>query len=215
MTQLVFEHSLRIRLKAESSNEKIDDDNLTIIGTPDSASISEGEAVDSNSDGRTNESRRASTTVTRDPSCDSRSTSRGVKRKNKRDPLTDAEQATKDAQNPIGKINNLVTTDLGNIVQGVDFILIGTLQSFRLTLSDIYTPNKVLYIPLQTILCVCFLYKVLGWRLVFFFLPYSDLQKQFSPSFFKVHLLVSLQCSSCLRYPDILPRKSKTYKFEG
>ena len=33
LTQLVFEHSLRIRLKAEVSNENIEKGNLAVIGT--------------------------------------------------------------------------------------------------------------------------------------------------------------------------------------
>ena len=62
---------------------------------------------------------------------------------------SDTKSATKDkkeVQNLIGKINNLVTTDLGNIVRGVDFLLIGALQIFRLgldLLSD--TPTSSIY----------------------------------------------------------------------
>ena len=138
LTQLVFEHSLRIRLKAEASNGTIEDDNLTVIGTPDSVSISEGGTIDSSSelDERMSEPSQASTVVTRDSSRDSRSTSKGIKAKNKSDPSTiksDAKQPAKhdrDAQNLIGKINNLVTTDLANIVKGVDFLTIGAFQSF-------------------------------------------------------------------------------------
>ncbi|KAF8816580.1 P-loop containing nucleoside triphosphate hydrolase protein [Phlegmacium glaucopus] len=152
LTQLVFEHSLRIRLKAEASNEKIEGDNVTVVGTPDSASVAEGKAIDSNSDERTSELSQASMAVSRDSSSDSQSTSKaGVKGKDKDDSSTlksDAQQAskgTKGAQNLIGKINNLVTTDLGNIVQARDFLFI------------------ILDVPLQMVLCTVFLYQVLGW----------------------------------------------------
>ncbi|KAF8071880.1 hypothetical protein FPV67DRAFT_1779021 [Lyophyllum atratum] len=91
ITQLVFEHSLRIHLKAE---------------TP---STSEA------------------------PRTLSKSSSDGVSN----------EQAT--ASNLVGKINNLASTDLGNIGEGSDWVLLFT------------------YIPLQIILCVAFLYSVLGW----------------------------------------------------
>ncbi|KAF8883986.1 P-loop containing nucleoside triphosphate hydrolase protein [Infundibulicybe gibba] len=50
------------------------------------------------------------------------------------------------ANNLIGKINNLVTTDLGNITDSCHFLLV------------------TLYLPLQIILCIWFLYVVLGWR---------------------------------------------------
>lgn len=49
-------------------------------------------------------------------------------------------------ENLVGKINNLVTTDLANIVEARDFLL------------------AAVYIPLQITLCIIFLYVVLGWR---------------------------------------------------
>ncbi|KAJ6462020.1 hypothetical protein C8R47DRAFT_1225647 [Mycena vitilis] len=50
-----------------------------------------------------------------------------------------------DASNLVGKITNLVTTDLANLTEGRDFLLL------------------VLLIPLQVIFCGVFLYMVLGW----------------------------------------------------
>lgn len=50
------------------------------------------------------------------------------------------------AQNLVGKINNLVTTDLGNIIEATDFLLI------------------LVYFPLHVGLSVYFLYNILGWR---------------------------------------------------
>ena len=136
LTQLVFEHSLRIRLKAEVSNEKIEEDNLHVTGNQDSASVTEGTSVDSNSGERTSQSSR---TVSQDSSSDSQSTSNGpVKGKDPSTLKSDTKPATKDkkeAQNLIGKINNLVTTDLGNIVDGRDFLMISTLQCSNLSLG--------------------------------------------------------------------------------
>ena len=137
---------MRIRLKAETSNEKIEEDDLTVIGTEDGALVAEGEAVDSISDERSSEPSQISATLSRDSSRDSQSTS-NVKGKDKDDSSTvksDAKQATEEAQNLIGKINNLVTTDLGNIVRGLDFLLISALQSFRFgldSLSDTFTSS--------------------------------------------------------------------------
>jgi hypothetical protein len=96
---------------------------------------------------------QASTPISPDSSSDTQSTSNGpVKGKDKENSSTlksDTKSAIKDkkeVQNLIGKINNLVTTDLGNIVRGVDFLLISALQFFRLgldLLSD--TPTSSIY----------------------------------------------------------------------
>jgi hypothetical protein len=213
LTQLVFEHSLRIRLKAESSNEEVKENNLTVVGSQD------GPSVDSNSGERASQSSQASTRISRDTSSDSQSTSNApVKRKDKEGsstPKSDTKSATRDkkkAQNLIGKINNLVTTDLGNIVDGRDFLVISTLQFFTLSLgllSD--NPASSIYpIPISS---VHYLLIRSTWmevsipscfeRLIsFFYLP-------------QVRLLVWLQWSSCFRYPDILPKRSETYRFRG
>ena len=50
--------------------------------------------------------------------------------------------------NLVGKINNLISTDLANIVEARDFLLV------------------LVYIPLQITLSIIFLYAVLGWRYV-------------------------------------------------
>lgn len=50
-----------------------------------------------------------------------------------------------DTNNLVGKINNLVTTDLENITDGRDFLFV------------------IIYIPVQIVLCMVFLYAVLGW----------------------------------------------------
>jgi hypothetical protein len=57
-----------------------------------------------------------------------------------------AENDKHSGENLVGKINNLVTTDLANIVEARDFLL------------------AVFFIPLQITLCIVFLYAVLGWR---------------------------------------------------
>jgi hypothetical protein len=159
LTQLVFEHSLRIRLKAEASNEKIEDDNHTVIGTQDSTSVIKGTSVDSNSlvDGTANQSSQASTPTSNGP----------VKAKDSSTLKSGTKSATKDkkeAQNLIGKINNLVTTDLDNIVEGRDFLTIGMLSTLILIWVRCLTIRQVLYVPLQSVLCTIFLYEVLGWR---------------------------------------------------
>lgn len=64
-------------------------------------------------------------------------------------PSREAEsEGSSSAENLVGKINNLVTTDLENIGDARDFLLV------------------LLYIPLQVLFCILFLYIVLGWRCV-------------------------------------------------
>ena len=133
LTQLVFEHSLRIRLKAEASNEKIEEDDLTVIGTQDSVSVTEGTSVNSG-EGASQSSQP--TPISGDSSSDSQSASNG---KDKED-LSTLKSNTRDkekAQNLVGKINNLVTTDLGNITDGRDFLIISTLRFFTLSLGQL------------------------------------------------------------------------------
>ena len=50
--------------------------------------------------------------------------------------------------NLVGKITNLVSTDLNNIIVGMDF------------------PMLFISLPLQIVLCIVFLYKVLGWSAI-------------------------------------------------
>ena len=134
---------MRIRLIAEALNEKIKEGNLTVTGAQGIASVTDGTSVHSNLGERASQTSEASTPVSRDSSSNSQSTSNGpVKGKNKEDPSSvksdTAESGSKDkkkAQNLIGKINNLVTTDLGNIVGGRDFLVISTLQSFNTSLG--------------------------------------------------------------------------------
>ncbi|KIY70079.1 P-loop containing nucleoside triphosphate hydrolase protein [Cylindrobasidium torrendii FP15055 ss-10] len=58
----------------------------------------------------------------------------------------EAEKKDEDADtNIIGKITNLVTTDLENIVEARDFLFL------------------VVYIPFQIALCIVFLYLIIGW----------------------------------------------------
>ena len=154
LTQLVFEHSLRISLKAEVTNEKIENDNLTVIGTQDSESVTEGTSVDSNSLTReiASQSSQAVTPISRDSSSDSQSTSNGpIKvmdsstRTLKSDPDTKSATKDKEAQNLIGKINNLVTTDISNIIEARDFLFISTLQFFS-SGSGLFSDNPASFL---------------------------------------------------------------------
>ncbi|KAJ7697209.1 P-loop containing nucleoside triphosphate hydrolase protein [Mycena rosella] len=60
-------------------------------------------------------------------------------------PSTSKEDATKSKGSLVGKINNLVTTDLGNIVDSRDFLVL------------------LVYVPLQLTVGIWFLHALLGW----------------------------------------------------
>ena len=70
--------------------------------------------------------------------------------------------------NLVGKMNNLVSTDLENVVSGRDILLLGlsSLPPRPAPFSHLSERNLfplVLYFPLQVVMCVWFLYNILGW----------------------------------------------------
>ena len=156
LTQLVFEHSLRIRLKAEASGseDKAATSGTSTPKTVDTAEESsraatpspdlEHESSDGERDGHQardeNETQSTSTVV--GPSRDASqatltpaSRSGSVKGKSKADtkgvqtPAEDPKKKSKDAENLLGRINNLVTSDLDAIVDGTTFLTFGKFLS--------------------------------------------------------------------------------------
>ena len=147
MTQLVFEHALRIRMKSDSakssstSHPPTEPSTPSTPSTPDTASVTESPTVSRSVEG-TNETTTSTLTVSHSPS----STGGDSIKKGKKDKGEDKEEKKKVDQgsNLVGKITNLVSTDLNNIVDGRDF------------------PLVFISLPLQVALCIVFLYKVLG-----------------------------------------------------
>lgn len=74
----------------------------------------------------------------------------------------------KDGDNLIGKINNLVTTDLDNIVEARDFLLLGNTHFHLWIYFEFLSFYLVLLAPLEILISLVFLYQVLGWRYVLF-----------------------------------------------
>ncbi|KAF5317788.1 hypothetical protein D9619_012656 [Psilocybe cf. subviscida] len=151
-TQLVFNHSLRIRLKAETSNDPESGSRASSIReasseatTPDSGSIAES------SDHERTRS-EASTLIASHDASTSTSTSPKKAAKGKGKAEEEAKVPQKSNENLIGKINNLITTDLNYITGGQDFLMI------------------IIYVPLQVTLCILFLYRILGWSAIAGFL---------------------------------------------
>jgi hypothetical protein len=92
ITQLIFEHSLRIRIKAETDVIPRDGLDSTVADSDD-------------------------------PASDTGSTpGKGKQPKGKHGP---AEKTRLESNNLIGMINNLVTTDLGNVTDARDFLYAG------------------------------------------------------------------------------------------
>ncbi len=121
LTQLTFEHSLRIRMKAATPDS-------TPSSTP-SSSVAGSDSDETVHDG-------ASTSSDNTAASEETATAKPVS----------APVEHSDTSNLVGKINNLVTTDLENIISGRDFLLL------------------VVYLPMEVALCIVFLYAVIGWR---------------------------------------------------
>ncbi|KAF5356103.1 hypothetical protein D9756_004036 [Leucocoprinus leucothites] len=156
ITQLIFEHSLRIRVKAET--EKGADEKTALIldgaSTPVPQNLDESaESVTTASDDDTDHSRGGTAISTQStsestirassPSIKSSSSEASKKRTDKEAEFQT--EGSSSSSNLVGRINNLVTTDLGNITEARDFLFI------------------IVYIPLQIMFCMVFLYVFLGW----------------------------------------------------
>lgn len=116
ITQLVFEHALRIRMKAQTSSDSSTPITSTVTPTPDTASTSSRSESDAGTDGATldghgEESSRASIETDTTKGKDTASSSADPK-------------STSSTDNLVGRLNNLVTTDLQNIVEGRDFVML-------------------------------------------------------------------------------------------
>lgn len=116
ITQLVFEHSLRIRMTAELP-EGGDSGNNTVSPTPDSISIAAGSSMNLNEEPTP-------------PSSIGDPESSSGKRKQKDQDIHAPSAKKETPDNLVGKINNLVTTDLANIVEARDFLILSLFLSY-------------------------------------------------------------------------------------
>ena len=137
LTQLVFEHSLRIRLKAETFDDANpgqrtvkdlnDEQNETASMATDNMSL--GSETTEGSTVHAKPSQSSTLVVSRDESL--QGTPKGsLKGKSKDIRTTETlrsppKEQPAGTQNLIGKSNNLVTSDLDNIVEGVNFLGLG------------------------------------------------------------------------------------------
>ncbi|KAG8697036.1 hypothetical protein FRC09_008111, partial [Ceratobasidium sp. 395] len=153
LTQLLFEHSLRIRMVAEvaSSGSGAKTPKTATPGA-ETASVSGETAVEGSegsaeggSTSHTAEGSNAQTLVASTSSIAGKGKGKGEDKD--KDKKKDEEKDS-DSTNLVGKINNLMSTDLGNITEGRDFLFI------------------LLFSPVQIIISIIFLYKILGWSAI-------------------------------------------------
>lgn len=124
LTQLVFDHSLRIRLKAEKSSGKAVSDSPT----SSAVSVAEGRASEQPAtaagsvSGDDAPSDNGNEHTERDEDAGSKSS---VKGKAKAEAKEEINKPTSDTGNLLGRINNLVTSDISIIADSNDFLSFG------------------------------------------------------------------------------------------
>ena len=118
-------------MKAQTSDDSFGSVSSTVASTPETASITDSDATTEGTtlNGNGSEGQPSSVAVKSD-------SSKG-KGKNTESTSNAASKSKSSTDNLIGKLNNLVTTDLQNIVDGRDFVMLSrTLPRFTL---DIWT----------------------------------------------------------------------------
>ncbi|PVG02126.1 hypothetical protein CPB86DRAFT_772767 [Serendipita vermifera] len=146
ITQLVFEHALRIRMKEEVSTKEKPSEGSTVVPTPESGSQepSSNERQDSEST-RVEDNGQSTSQSTISKGKGKDKARKDTSRAPSVAPSTaTSEKKTEKQENLIGKINNFISTDLGNITEARDILFM------------------IWYTPLQIVICVWFLYSILG-----------------------------------------------------
>ncbi|KAG6891401.1 hypothetical protein C0992_007625 [Termitomyces sp. T32_za158] len=135
ITQLIFEHSLRIRVKAEteaSSPSTSSAPSTPITSDTDSIAISpsphDDDGVNSHLEGLTGSGEvetldSRDNTIRASPSSTKSSSSSKMQGKDTALDGGSKHEGSSSAENLVGKINNLVTTDMNNITEARDFLL--------------------------------------------------------------------------------------------
>ncbi|KAF4618966.1 hypothetical protein D9613_010076 [Agrocybe pediades] len=146
LTQLVFNHSLRIRLKADIPTNVPDRSNLNAATQTAvqavSTDILEPDVDISHPAAETIISSNTLEEVISETNDSGEGTSQSALSSRDKDSEV---SKSKGAENLTGKINNLVTSDISSVGQGDDFV------------------SLFFYMPLQIGLSIFFLYKILGW----------------------------------------------------
>jgi len=147
ITQLIFEHSLRIRMKEEAPPAEKQNEGTTVVPTPE-PEASAAVLTAGTSAHPTDETTVVGTSTSgHSPAA---SSSKGKDKPKKTASVAPSvtpstvSKPEKKQENLVGKINNFISTDLGNITEARDLLFM------------------VWYTPLQIVICVWFLYSILG-----------------------------------------------------
>lgn len=137
ITSLVFDHALRIRLEAEAAEKKTDDDGAA-PGAESPVGGSRGDSKGANTPDTVSDEETAYSLTTTNASAATSSTATVAapavakgKSAQKEGKKEDKKDVAKKGNNLVGRINNLVTSDLDNITGGRDFLFLGEAPSSR------------------------------------------------------------------------------------
>lgn len=168
MTELIFEHALRIRMKAQEPPAISISTPTTAAGTPDNAS-----GGDENMPG-------SSTTIADETNVASSST----KGKGMSPPVENKkpdEDSGNSTENLTGKLNNLVSTDIQNVVEGRDFPFL--------------RERKYIFVPFQLLISCSFQCAADDWCWGMVVIHHSRLEVSF---FYFTLISMTLQNRSAL-----------------
>ncbi|KAH9848044.1 P-loop containing nucleoside triphosphate hydrolase protein [Lenzites betulinus] len=153
LTELVFEHALRVRMKADTSDstDATPSSVSTTVATPDNASQTDtdGESSSQTDEGGAHSATASSSTAV---AADSSSSTKGKGKTTAESTTSGKEDAAPPKETKagskhlVGRINNLVSSDLSSM----DYI---AMWAIFLTIES----------PFQVMLCITFLYQILGW----------------------------------------------------
>jgi hypothetical protein len=152
-------------MKAELPDDAKKSGDSTGTSTPDTASVAGSSTV------ALDESTEGSSDETLQTSAETISTSSVKKGKQKaQDAKEDSETSSKkkhsSADNLVGKINNLVTTDLSNITEGRDFLMAGKSQPLQVDvcfLTCAFVQYCTSHFRSSCPLCSCTIFSAGGW----------------------------------------------------
>lgn len=174
ITSLVFDHALRIRIKAETSHQP----KIASLEEP-ASTAHDHHSKPTHTDAGSAEEEDAETVHSRTTTAVSTATaatsSTAVAPDESQAKATDATKAKGEVKehpeennrnNLIGKVNNLVTSDLDNITNGRDFLFFSKHSSNDMLLC-ILIFCTVFNVPVNITFGMIFLYVVLGWRYTF------------------------------------------------
>ncbi|CCO37550.1 ATP-binding cassette transporter abc4 Short=ABC transporter abc4 [Rhizoctonia solani AG-1 IB] len=151
MSQLLFEHSLRIRMVAQVAGGSSGKTPGAITPAVDTTgSIIEGEQTPTESSRKpgTSDEEESNSTVHTAEASNAQTLVASASSTKGKDNVDEKSKDDSSSSNLVGKINNLMSTDLENITEGCDF------------------PFLFVHAPVQIIFSIFFLYRILGWSAV-------------------------------------------------